>query len=279
MFHIKKMSLDDLGFAVRITDLMSWNLVEEDFKFMMHLEPDGCFVLLSNSERIGIATTVSFGEVGWVGNVIVSENRRKQGAGSLLVRHCVKYLANKNVKTIGLYSYIDKAPFYRRLGFKYDSEFSVLKGKSFSSPSRAGVREATKEDMQEVIDYDQTCFGASRRKLLEPILLNPHNLCYVSTEDDQILGYIVAKVYDEMAEIGPSVCRQGRNGIAINLLKAVLNRLQGFEVSMCVPKKESAILNMLKGASFSENFHVARMFFGRPVVKDCIYMAESLERG
>jgi GNAT superfamily N-acetyltransferase len=279
MFHIKKMSLDDLGFAVRITDLMSWNLVEEDFKFMMNLEPDGCFVLLSNSERIGIATTISFGEVGWVGNVIISENRRKQGAGSLLVRHCVKYLANRNVETIGLYSYIYKVPFYRRLGFKYNSEFSVLKGKGFSSPSGAGVREVTKEDMQEVIDYDQTCFGASRRKLLEPILLNPHNLCYVSIEDDQILGYVAAKVYEQMAEIGPLVCRQGRSDIAISLLKTALNRLQGFEVFMCVPKKESAILNMLKGASFSENFHVARMFFGHPVVKDCIYMAESLERG
>jgi hypothetical protein len=258
---------------------MGWNLVEEDFKFMMHLEPDGCFVLLSNSERTGIATAVSFGEVGWVGNVIISENRRKQGAGSLLVRHCVKYLANRNVETIGLYSYIDKVPFYRRLGFEYDSEFSVLKGKSFSSPSGAGVREVTKEDMQEVIAYDQSCFGASRRKLLEPILLNPHNLCYVSIEDDQILGYVAAKVYEQMAEIGPLVCRQGRSDIAVNLLKTALNRLQGFEVFMCVPKKEPVILNLLKGASFSENFRVARMFFGRPVVKDCIYMAESLERG
>lgn len=279
MLHLKNMSLEDLEFAVRITDSMSWNLLEEDFKFMMHLEPDGCFVLLSDLERIGIATTISFDKVGWIGNVIVSESHRKQGAGSLLVRHCVKYLASKNVETIGLYSYIDKVAFYRRLGFEYNSEFTVLKGKGFSSSPKAGLREVTKEDIQEIIDYDHSCFGASRRKLLEPILLDPHNLYYMAIEDGRISGYAAAKVYEEVAEVGPVVCRQGRNNIAIDLLKAMLHRLRGFEVAMCVPKKENTILNMLKRAKFSENFRVAKMFFGPPVVKDCIYMAESLERG
>lgn len=168
MFHVKNMSLEDLDFAVRITDSMGWNLVEQDFKFMMHLEPDGCFVLLFDSERVGIATTISFNKVGWLGNIIVSESHRKLGAGSLLVRHCVKYLASKNVETVGLYSYIDKVPFYRKLGFEYNSEFTVLKGKGFSSRPKAGLRKVTKENIQEVIDYDQSCFGASRKKLLDP---------------------------------------------------------------------------------------------------------------
>jgi GNAT superfamily N-acetyltransferase len=279
MFHVKNMSLGDIKFAVRITDSMSWNLVEEDFKFIMRLEPKGCFVLLSDSERIGIATTVSFGEVGWIGNVIVSQNHRKQGAGSLLVSHCVKYLSSKNVETVGLYAYIDKIPFYKRLSFEYDSEFTFLKGKGFSSTPNAGLREFKKENIQEIIDYDHFCFGASRKKLLKPILLDPNNLCYMAIEDGRIFGYAAAKVYENTAEIGPLVCQQGRTDIAIDLLKATLNRLQGFEVSMCVPKKETTILNMLMEARFSENFPVARMFFGSPIVKDCIYIAESLERG
>jgi N-acetylglutamate synthase-like GNAT family acetyltransferase len=279
MFHVKNMSLEDLEFAVRITDTMSWNLVEEDFNFMMQLEPEGCFVLLSNSERIGIATTISFGKVGWIGNVIVSQNQRKQGAGSLLVEHCVNYLESKKVETAGLYSYMDKIPFYERLGFKYSSEFTVLKGKGFSSQVKADLKKATKENINKVIDYDHSCFGAPRRKLLEPILLNPNNLCYMAIEDGQILGYATAKVYQEMAEIGPLVCQQGRSDIAIDLLKTILNRLDGFEVSMCVSKKEQAILNMLIDARFKESFRVAKMFFGPSIVENCIYVAESLERG
>jgi GNAT superfamily N-acetyltransferase len=279
MFHVKNMSLEDLEFAVCITDTMGWNLVEEDFKFMMYLEPNGCFVLLSNSEKIGVATTISFGNIGWIGNVIVSEDYRGRGAGSFLVKHCVKYLTSKNVETVGLYAYIDKISFYKRLGFEYNTEFIFLKGKGFSSPLKAGLKEATKEDIQEVIDYDHSCFGALRRKLLEPIFLEPNNLCYMSIEDGQILGYVAAKVYEGMAEIGPLVCQKERSDIAVNLLKAILDRLNGFEVSMCVPRKENAIINMLMEAGFREDFSVARMFFGLPFGKDCIYIAESLERG
>jgi len=246
---------------------------------MIRLEPEGCFVLLSNSERIGIATAVGFGEVGWFGSLIVSEDHRKKGAGSLLVRHAVNYLKKKNVRTVGLYAYIDKVPFYRRLGFEYDSEFIVLKGKGFPSPVGANPRETIKEDIQEVIEFDHSCFGASRGKLLEYVLLKPENLCYMSAEDRQISGYVVAKVYEDMAELGPLVCRKERSAVAVDLLKFILNKLDGFEVSMCVPKRESTILDFLAKSGFSENFGVARMFFGPPVVKDCIYIAESLERG
>jgi len=279
MFQVKKMTAKDFAFAVRITDTMSWKLVEEDFEFMLELEPQGCFVLFYDSKRVGIVTTVSFGKVGWLGNLIVAESHRKRGVGSLLARHAVKYLTSKNVETIGLYAYIDKVPFYKRLGFEYDSEFIVLTGKGFHSSTIANLREAKKEDIQDIINYDQTCFGSSRRKLLEPILLNQNSSCYVSIENGQILGYAVAKAYEDIAELGPLICRQGRSDIAIDLLKANLNRLEGFEVSMCVPKRESIILNMLIRSGFNENFCVARMFFKPRIVKDCIYIAESLERG
>ncbi len=279
MFHIEKMSFQDLEFAVRITDLMSWNLVEEDFRFMMKLEPEGCFVLLYDSERVGIATAVCFGKIGWFGNFIVDEGYRKRGAGSMLVRHAIKYLESREVETIGLYSYIDKIPFYERFGFKYDSEFVVLEGKGFPQPGRSNLREIQNENIQDVIDYDCSCFGASRKKVLEPILLNSVNTCYVCIEDGQIIGYAVAKVYEEMAELGPLVCKKGRSDVAVKLLWANLTGLEGFEVSMCVPKKDSEIINMLSKKGFSEKFQVARMFFGSPISKDCIYVAESLERG
>jgi len=279
MLHVKNMTAEDFEFAVRITDTMNWKLVGKDFEFTLKLEPQGCFVLLDDSERVGIVTTVSFGNVGWLGNLIVAETHRKRGAGTLLARHALKCLASKNVETIGVYTYIDKIPFYRRLGFEYDSEFTVLEGRGFSSPAMANLREAKKEDIKEIINCDKICFGASRRKLLEPILQDPNNSCYVSIEDGKMLGYAVAKTYEDMAELGPLVCRQERSDIAINLLKANLNRLKEFDVSMCVPKREPAILNMLMKSGFRENFRVARMFFKPKTGNDCIYIAESLERG
>jgi GNAT superfamily N-acetyltransferase len=278
MFSVKNMSKGDVAFAVRLTDTMDWNLAEGDFDFMMELEHKGCFVLLSNSERVGIVTAISFGDVGWFGNLIVSEQHRKKGAGSLLASHAIKYLKNNNVETVGLYAYFEKVAFYERLGFTYDSHFIVLSGNGFPSPTDSHIRKGGKADIQEIIDYDCSCLGFSRRKLLEPILLNSDNQCCIY-ENKDMAGYAIAKVYHGMAEAGPLVCHQGCNETAINLLKAVLNSLNGLEVSLCIPEKQRALLNILKRHGFGEKFRVARMFHGPPFNDKCICMAESLERG
>lgn len=279
MFHVREMTEEDFQYAVQLTDTKGWNLIEDDFKFMLNLEPEGCFVLLDDSEKIGIITSISLGRIGWFGNLIVEEKHQRKGAGSLLVRHVINYLTSRNVEVVGLYSYIDVVPFYEKLGFKYNSDFIALEGKASASPIKSTIRKAKAEDLQKIIEFDSSCLNASRKKLLENIFHNPNNLCYLSIENGQVLGYIMAKVYEGMAEVGPLVCNPKRGDIAIDLVKAVLNRLEGFEVSFCVPEKESAIIDFLEKSGISERFHVARMFFKPISLKDCIYIAESLERG
>lgn len=279
MFHVKKISVDDFAFAVRLTDTMNWNLVEEDFQFMTELEPEGCFIIWDDSERIGVATTISYGRVGWLGNVIVREEYRGRGAGSLLVKNALDFLTKQDVETIGLYAYKNKIPFYQRLGLEYDSDFIVLRGKPESSSEQVHQREASKNDEREIINLDHFCFSASRRKLLIPILDESSNSCYVAKEKGLIRGFVVAKVYPEMAEVGPLVCQRGCLDIAVDLLKAALNRVKGLEVMTCVPEKESILISMLITRGLGEAFRVARMFYGAPRFNDCIYIAESLERG
>jgi len=279
MFTVKTMKRQDFPFAVRITDQMSWGMVENDFEFMMKLEPEGCFVLFDNHERVGIATTVSFSKIGWFGNLIVAENQRNKGAGSLLVKHSIDHLKSRGIQTVGLYAYADKVNFYRRLGFEYDSEFTVLKGKGFPSEKREGIVDVTGKNMQQIIDSDSLCFGASRGKVLEPILADSSNVGYMCVEKNRILGYALAKVYDGMADLGPLICQKGRSDIAISLLEAVLNRLKDATVSLCLPKKDKPLLNVLKANGFVESFPLMRMFLNPRPMSNCVYVAESLERG
>ncbi len=273
------MSSEDFEFAVRLADTMNWGSGKEDFEFMMRLEPDGCFVLLSNSEKVGMATAISYGQVGWLGNVIVSEDYRRKGGGSLLVEHAIRYLTSKDAGTIGLYSYLHRIPFYLKHDFRVDSEFITLKGRGFSASTQSHMREADEDDAQQIIDLDHLYFGGPRSKLLEPILLDPINSCYVCTADDQMLGFVIAKVYDDVSEIGPLVCKRGYIDTAIDLLSTSLNRLKNREVSLCIPERESEILSLLMRHGFREDFHLSRMIRGKPVIGDHVYVAESLERG
>jgi hypothetical protein len=236
-------------------------------------------VLFRSQERLGIVTCISFGKVGWFGNLVVKEDARGEGAGNFLTTHAINYLKSKGVETIGLYAYPHLVKFYEHFGFESDIDFLVLKGNvSFPAPQRF-LQAAGKRDVSEIINFDCRCFGANRKKLLKLILLNKSNLCYVLTQNNEIKGYVAAKVYGEMAEVGPLICNTNRAEDALLLLKTVLGRLNGLEVFMYIPKKETAFLNMLYGAGLKEDFRVVRMFLGSAIAKTCIYAAESLERG
>jgi ribosomal protein S18 acetylase RimI-like enzyme len=228
---------------------------------------------------VGVATSISFGGVGWFGNLVVSEDCRKEGAGTLLVKYVVDYLENVGVETIGLYAYQHLVGFYEKLGFKPDVDFSVLHGKSARCVAEATAREINQKEVPALTEFDRGCFGADRKKLLEPIILDVNNRCYVSADDDEIRGYVAAKVYDEMAEVGPLVTHENSVGVATSLLQTVLCRLGNREVFVCLPAAEEALLEILFESGFQESFRVTRMFLGPAVAKSCIYVAESLERG
>jgi predicted GNAT family acetyltransferase len=279
MFHVEKMKTTDFPFAIQLANTMNWNMTSEDFEFMMKLEPQGCFTQFHANERVGIATTISFGKVGWFGNFIVKEDVRRKGAGSLLITKAIDYLQNKGVETIGLYAYPHLVKFYERFGFKPDIDFSVLKGKAMFPSTKAELKEATKRDIPELIDLDCTCFGANRKKLLSSIILKNGNLCYVSTESNGIIGYIAAKVYGKMAEVGPLVCPSKNVKAALQLIKTILTRINDHEVFIYIPSNEEEILNMLYQAGLEKDFSLVRMFLGPAITRKCIYAAESLERG
>ena len=94
-----------------------------------------------------------------------------------------------------------------------------------------------------------------------------------------MVGYVVAKVYRQMGEIGPLVCERERGDVAINLLRAILNRLSGYEVTIFVPTNERVLLDVLNKLRFGESFRVSMMFHGPTISSDCFFVADSLERG
>ncbi len=279
MFQVQTMSTEDFAFAVHLTDTMSWRLAAEDFQWMTTLEPDGCFVLRDDGERVGVATTIRFGPIGWLGNVIVREDQRGRGAGSHLVQHALDYLTIHGVQTIGLYAYQNRIPFYQRLGFAYDSEYLVLTGHADPPLEQGGLRAATIQDDRAILELDHRCFGASRRKVLMALLHEPENACYVSQHEDAVQGFVVAKGYADMAEVGPLVCQRACPAAAVSLARAAMTHVRGREVMVCLPAQETGLWRPLLQWGLREAFHVARMFHGVLRHTDCIHMAESLERG
>lgn len=281
MFQVNQMRATDFSFATRLANTMNWNMAKEDFKFMSSLEPEGCFVAFDGSKRSGIATCISYGEVGWFGNLIVKETHREKGVGSLLVDNAVKYLQGIGVKTIGLYAYPNLVGFYAKFGFKYAGGFSVLHADSFGSVTAQSFPKVSAGQFQEIVEFDRCCFGGDRRRLLASIIKEEGNLSYFAVDGKQIVGYAAATVYKKLkiAWVGPSICESTHADFAVSLIEAILEKLSGFSVYTVLPKKETSLMNTLLGLGFKEEFAVSRMFLGPEVAKNYVYVAESLERG
>ena len=271
------MTPNDVAFAIKLTDTMNWNYIKDDFKRMMDLEPEGCFIALDGTQRVGITTTIKFDNLGWIGNVIVDRDHRLRGIGSGLVKHAMEYLRSRSATTMGLYSYLDTIPFYEKLGFKKSAKFIRLVGLGVTGYLGAKApRRMMEKDLQDVIALDRLCVGVSRERLLRRIFADSGDLCHVVYENTRLVGFIMALG----TEIGPLVCRHGFEEEAINLLRAVLNRLVGLEVHIGVPVKRREIIDALRDLNFKDHFQVMRMYYGDHLEdKGCILAMESLERG
>ncbi len=270
---------EHFSFATELANTMNWNMAIEDFQFITQLEPKGCFVLFEGSTPLGIATCISYGKLGWFGNLIVKEEIRHKGGGNLLVKHAIDYLQGKGVETIGLYAYSNLLDFYGNLGFKTDEPFTVLCVPNLDSLPKVTLPKIGEHNFKAIVKFDEKCFGGDRTKLLESILLEECNLGFYISKGKEVVGYVVATVYPAMAWIGPLTCQEGNLDVAAMLVKAVLAKLTYRRVYAALPKKETFLQQMLSAVGFQEDFSVVRMFFGPVPARNCIYLAESLERG
>jgi hypothetical protein len=132
---------------------------------------------------------------------------------------------------------------------------------------------------QAIAKFDIECFGGDRARLLESIILEQGNLGYYLSNRTGVVGYIAATVYDKMAWIGPLMCKKEKVEDASKLLKGVLGKLPGKRVFVALPRKETVLTDMLTANGFKEVFSVERMYLGSNSARNCIYLAESLERG
>ncbi len=279
MLQVKVMTQQDYGFAVDLANTMNWSMEEADFKFNQMLEPEGCLTLFNNAEPVGIATCISFGKVGWFGNLIVKQDQREHGAGRLLLEHAIGYLKSKGVENVGLYAYPHLKEFYGKSGFKADINLAVMHNESVAAKNWDPPEFEAQPDFSALNRFDSRFFGADRSRLLRSIMQEKNNLCYASMNGKEVKGYVLAKVYEGMAEVGPLVCKPNDEELARGLLARVLSELGGRYVSVYLPQNQTCLLTFLGAERFQIDFLLSRMFLGSPKIQDCVYIAESLERG
>jgi ribosomal protein S18 acetylase RimI-like enzyme len=116
--ELRPMTEADLAGADDLRRLAGWNQTPEDWRRLLRLEPEGCFVAVQNGAIVGTVTTTTYGQaLAWIGMMLIHPDLRRQGLGTRLMRRSLEYLQSRGVGCIRLDATPAGRPVYEKLGF------------------------------------------------------------------------------------------------------------------------------------------------------------------
>ena len=202
---IHPMQPADLHFAAQCTAAEGW-LGEDYFALQSFYlsDPTGCFLAELSGRPVGIGIATSYGQSGFIGELIVRPEDRGKGIGTALLRYSVDYLRRRGARTIYLDGMPKAVPLYERNGFRKICRSLRFSGKMSSVPT-PHVRSIQNADLDLVCALDRRAFGADRSFFLRRRLERNPELSWVLLDRDRLLGFILGRRGEGWLMAGPWV--------------------------------------------------------------------------
>jgi len=273
------MSPADFAFALRITEHEGWGVTEKDLQRILSIEPHGTLIAVEHETPLGLASGFTFGQLGWIGNVIVANRRRGLGVGKALVNQVISYLRARGATHVALYTYEENIAFYERLGFEKVAEFRRYYGFTRPTMGQNRSRVLKETDLKRLAALDREAFGGDRMRLLELVYGDNPTMCFLNESGDDVSGFVIAKDYSTSVEIGPLV--SSGSAAAEDLLNSVLKGSGGRPVELGIFMMNEPSVRMTEAAGLSVQRRGAMMTLGeswRPNL-DLVFALGFLDKG
>lgn len=287
MYEIKRMTLEDLDFAVKITQQEGWGYDAGDLQRILRWSPEGCFIVWMDGSRVGLTTTLFYGTFGWVGNVVVAKDVRGHGIGTSLMRHTISHIMNRGAKGVRLFAYENTTGFYEGLGFRHDCLTQVYR----RSPAKWGpalppeghvIALLRREDQALALALDSEAIAGNRSHVLRTVWQENPGLSYGLWDKDhrRLRGLIVGKKVLGNIEVGPWLCDLPGVAGPMALLDMLLSTTDTLTF-MAVPDMQTGLVKALGTRGFTPIDKVYSMYVGQPppMNKDHILAYGALEKG
>lgn len=142
--QLQPLSTDDLSFCATLVGQAGWNQVDEDWKRLMELDPEGCFLVKMDGHRVGAIASTRFladarcigPTVAWISMVLVHEKFRGLGIGREMFARVLEKLKTDNINTIRLDATRMGFHIYSKFGF--EEEYQLVR--MVRTPSVAATR-------------------------------------------------------------------------------------------------------------------------------------------
>ncbi|MGQ9684466.1 MAG: GNAT family N-acetyltransferase [Anaerolineae bacterium] len=276
---IRNCQPEDMAFATRLAAAEGWRIPPHAYEDMLRLAPQGCFVAEAEGQPIGVVTSIVYGKLGWIANLMVRRDCRRQGVGQALLHRAIGHLLDSGVRTIGVDAALGAVPFYEQAGFHPGYEALHLRRGALPAPAPIpdSLVPLEMRHLHAVAMFDWAFFGGPRQQVLND-LLQHSPVAFVAQDREGVGGYLMAHQAGQEWVIGPWVCVRSAEPLLTNALAAI-----GAEpVRIAVPKVNEHALAVLRAQGFRVYYREMRMYqgdleyIGRP---QHIYAIVSPEKG
>jgi len=258
--QIRPMSYGDLDFALALTSSEGWSSTRRDFEELLEYDPHGCFIGEIESEPVGMVCTVSYGEFGFIGNLIVLESYRGQQYGGTLMEYGINYLRAHGVKSILIDAVPKALTLYERMGFRKICKSLRLEG-TVSGKESSHVRDMNKKDLAPISNLDASLFCGRRDHFLRMRFAAHPEYCKVLEIDGEVQGYIMGSTSGNSVRIGPWVMKEP-NASAEQLLLDIGKSVTASSLKIGVLERNIGSLGLIYKYGFKERSFSWRMVWG-----------------
>jgi GNAT superfamily N-acetyltransferase len=282
--NMTRSEVDDLiGWASR----EGWNPGLHDAELFWATDPAAFIAADLDGELIGSgAITCYNGEFGFMGLFIVRPEYRGRGLGNTLWHaRRERLLARlRPGASIGLDGVFAMQSFYAKGGFVFSHRNIRFRADIPVRPATSqvdakGIISLTAVPLEQVLDYDRTCFPVLRAAFLRGWISQPDALALGFQRDGKLSGYGVVRRCREGCKIGPLFADDALAAEALYLHLAEF--AAGGPLFLDAPENNPAAIELVNQHRMIEVFGCARMYLGSPpaVAHERVFGVTTFELG
>ncbi len=236
-----------------------WNPGLRDAECFHAADPDGFWIARSGGAPVACTSLVSYGsDFAFLGFYIARPDMRGRGIGYALWNEAV---AACPARTIGLDGVVDQQDNYRKSDFALAHRNVRYGGvpRNFDA-DRQGLLRLTPDHLDDIRDYDRSCFPAPRDAFLEKWLTCEGHMALAARENGRIAGYGVIRPCRMGHKVGPLFA--DRPEIAARIFDTLALEATAGPVFLDPPEPNGAAVSLARSRGLEPVFETARMYRG-----------------
>lgn len=262
--RVRQMQVEDIAQADSLRHLAGWNQTKDDWRRLLALAPDGCFVAEVSGGPVGTVTTTGYGKaLAWIGMMLVRPERRRQGIGGALLGQAIQHLQEMGVACIGLDATPAGQPLYAGLGFVPLWPLARWQGTLPDSPPRPGsgiVTQISDSLWLPIVELDRLSIGVSRTALLHALAEQSVRVAVAVDRANGVAGFGMLRRGSRAWMLGPLVSVERES--AAQLLAALCANLPPGPLFWDIPEPNQSAVQLAESLGFKKQRTLTRMAYG-----------------